>query len=114
MTGIQRRAAVLGLAVFGTAAGILFAGDGPTLFFHKGIAFTGYGKDAYIGEGVRQTLRELAATGAGWVQILVTGYQDTAASTVIDRTGGKTPTDSSLVDVIRYAKKLGLRPITAF
>jgi len=77
--------------------------------FQKGIAFTGYDRNSYVGEGARLALRELAATNADWVQILVTAYQDTRSSTVIDRAGEETPTDASLVDIIRYAKELGLK-----
>jgi len=102
-------AAVLLWAALAATTGKLSAGDGPSLFFHKGIAYTGYGQDAYVGEGARQTLRELASTGADWVEILVTGYQDSVASTAIDRTGGETPTDASLMDIIRFAKELGLK-----
>jgi hypothetical protein len=81
---------------------------GPLPAFQKGIAYTGYWSDAYEGEGARQAVRELAATNARWIQILVTGYQDTTQSTSIEWIGPETPSDPSLIRIIRYAKKLGL------
>jgi hypothetical protein len=81
---------------------------GPLPAFQKGIAYTGYHNDSYDGEGARTAMKELAATGARWVQVLVTGYQDTIKSTIISRTGEETPTDTSLISIIRYAQRLGL------
>ena len=85
------------------------APQGPLEAFQKGVAYTGYHSDAYDGDGARKAMKELAATRARWVQILVTGYQDTIKSTIISRTGEETPTDPSLIAIIRYAQRLGLK-----
>jgi len=77
--------------------------------FQKGIAFTGYWKDSYEGDGARLALRELCRTKATWTSILATGYQDTIDSTTINFTGDETPTDSSLREIIRYAHQLRLK-----
>ena len=77
--------------------------------FQKGIAFTGYGRNSYEGEGPLVSLRELKETNATWVSILVTGYQPTTASTAIDRSGTGTPTDDSVRRVIQEAHALGLK-----
>ncbi len=110
MTRLRRRI-VSALVLLGLAAVPAPARpqDKTAGLFQKGIAFTGYAKDAYDGGGARQALRELAAANAEWVQILVTGYQATRRSTVIDRTGEETPADASLAAIIGFAKELGLK-----
>ncbi len=77
--------------------------------FQKGVAFTGYSRYSYVGEGPRQALREIAAVNAEWISLLVTAYQDTVASTEIDLFGEGTPTDASVADIIGYAHELGLK-----
>lgn len=77
--------------------------------FQKGVAFTGYERYSYVGEGPRQALRDIAAVRAEWISLLVTCYQETVASTVIDISGEGTPTDASLFDIIGYARGLGLK-----
>lgn len=77
--------------------------------FQKGVAFTGYSRYSYVGEGPRQALRDIAAVNAEWISLLITAYQDTVASTEIDRFGEGTPTDASAADIIAYAHELGLK-----
>ena len=77
--------------------------------FQKGIAFTGYWGDAYAGSAARRALADLRATGATWVEILVTATTPSVRSTVIDRLGPSTPTDASLRSIIAYAHGLGLK-----
>ncbi len=96
-------------AACATASAPAAAPKGPLPAFQKGIAYTGYSSGAYEGEGARRAVKDLAATNARWIQVLVTGYQDTIKSTFITRTGKETPTDSSLTGIIRYAKSLGLK-----
>jgi hypothetical protein len=77
--------------------------------FQKGIAFTGYARDAYVGEMPRASLRALAATNAEWISLLVTAYQETVNSTIIDFASDPTPSDVSVIDMVRYAHSLGLK-----
>lgn len=77
--------------------------------FQKGIAFTGYSADAYVGPGPLRALDELRGTNANWASILVTGYQDTVHSTMIDFPSPLTPTDASLVDLVAHAHAIGLK-----
>jgi len=42
----------------------------------KGVSFTGYWNDSYVGKAPRASLRALRATGANWAMVLVTVYQD--------------------------------------
>jgi hypothetical protein len=77
--------------------------------FQKGIAFTGYSKDAYSGWLAKQSLKNLKKTNARWVSLLVTGYQDNVNSTYIDCNSAYTPTDDSIIQIITYAHQLGLK-----
>jgi hypothetical protein len=77
--------------------------------FQKGVAFTGYSRYAYAGEGPRAALRDVAAVNAEWVSLLVTAYQETVDATAIDIAGEGTPTDASIHDIIAYAHGLGLK-----
>ena len=63
---------------------------------------------AYDNVGAHAALDELRATGATWVMILATGYQDNIASTTIARTA-ETPSDASLENIIAYAHSIGLK-----
>jgi len=75
----------------------------------KGVSFTGYWNDSYTGSGPRAALRQLHATGATWVMILVTVYQNDIGSTTITCSGAATPTDASLESIISYAHRIGLK-----
>lgn len=114
--------AVLSLSAFFLTSCLIIAGPDRTVTrlrerervstrraFQKGVAFTGYSRYSYVGEGPRQALRDIAAVNAEWISLLVTAYQDTIASTVIDRFGEETPTDASVADIIDYAHELGLK-----
>jgi hypothetical protein len=57
----------------------------------------------------RASLRALAATNAEWISLLVTAYQETVNSTTIDFASEPTPSDDSVMDMIRYAHSLGLK-----
>jgi len=101
--------AVLALVACGIG---LAAFAGPAAAYHhlqKGVAYTGYWRDAYEGPGADRALAQLRATGATWASVLVTGYQNTVDSTSIDRSSDATPTDASLVRAIRRAHELHLR-----
>jgi len=57
-----------------------------------------------------RALEELAATGADWVAIIVTCYQETVASTRIEcLTDTRTPSDADVIHAVRRAKRLGLK-----
>jgi hypothetical protein len=57
----------------------------------------------------RRSLRDLRATGATWVELVVTAFTPSVGSTVIDRFGPRTPTDVSIEKIIAYAHSLGLK-----
>jgi hypothetical protein len=86
-----------------------FLSDREFQKFQKGIAFTGYGREAYVSPAARLSLRHLKQTRASWISLLVTGYQDNIDSTYIDYSGALTPEDESLTGLIAYARQLGLK-----
>ena len=92
-------------------AGLAAAGPAraATTGVEKGVSFTGYWHDSYVGSGPRASLRELRATGATWAMVLVTVYQNDINATTISRTEPDTPTDASLRGIIAYAHRLGLK-----
>lgn len=105
------RLVIAATVVTAVCAALMAMGD-PAAGYHriqKGVAFTGYWHDAYANAGSDKALAELHATGADWTSIIVTGYQQTAESTSIDRSGDATPTDASLVRAIRRAHLLHLK-----
>lgn len=77
--------------------------------FFKGVAFTGYWSGAYNPPEAFESLRQLKNTGAAWVSILTTWYQNDINSTNIFFSPDLTPTDESLVRLINYAHDLGLK-----
>ncbi|HNT02098.1 MAG TPA: hypothetical protein PKJ80_08735, partial [Candidatus Saccharicenans sp.] len=77
--------------------------------FQKGMSFTGYSREAYVGQGARRSLLHLKQTRVGWISLLVTGYQENIDSTYIDYNHALTPSDESLIELISYARQLGLK-----
>jgi hypothetical protein len=63
----------------------------------------------YRSPGTDQSLKNLAATGANWISLVVCGGQETRTSTTIFYTQPRTATDSELRRVIDLAHSLGLR-----
>jgi len=73
-----------------------------------GVTFTGNWSDAFRGPDPVEAMTNLAATGAGWVGIVVTWYQSRIASTEV-RPVKATPPDEDLERMIRLAHGLGLK-----
>ncbi len=85
------------------------AAHAATRGVEKGVSFTGYWNDSYVGSAPHASLRALRATGANWVMVLVTVYQDDIEATTISRTEPNTPIDASLRSIIGYAHHIGLK-----
>ncbi len=77
--------------------------------FQKGMSYAAWWSGQYSEPGADLSLELLASTGANWIGLVVTGYQETYTSTTVDFTQESTPTDADLVHVIEYAHGLGLR-----
>lgn len=97
---------VASLLSFLTAAGARL--DGAASLAYKGIAYAGWSAEGYSNASSDLALSHVAETGADWISLVVTAYQDTLASTTIYRTEG-TPTDEGLVRAMAAARALGLK-----
>jgi hypothetical protein len=75
----------------------------------RGFDFAAWEPGVYGTPGSDASLKNLAATGANWVGIVVTVYQPTPAATVIQRSRTETPTEADLRHAIATAHKLGLK-----
>lgn len=91
----------LGSIFFGLA-------QGAEPFFQKGICYVSWEKERYCSIYSDKSLGMLAQTGAEWVAIVTTYYQDKFNSKEIFPMG-KTPSDESLVHAIKQAHQLGLK-----
>ena len=87
---------------------IVLAPNGPG-FAMRGMSFTSLRAGQYASADADLSLANLAATSANWMALLVTGYQDTAGSTVIRQDPFLTPTDDDLLIAIDRAHGRGLR-----
>ena len=75
----------------------------------EGIAYVSWWHDQYASAGSDESLAKLADTGAGWISILATWYQDVVTSTNIYSHTEKTPTDAGVIHAIETAHALGLK-----
>jgi hypothetical protein len=73
----------------------------------KGVAYAAWWPGAYSHPDADLALADLKATGANWIALVVTGYQDTITSTTV-YTNATTPTDADLTHVIAQAHALEL------
>lgn len=76
--------------------------------YQRGIAYVAVTRDEYQSEKSKQALDELFATGANYISILVTWYQDDVTSLKIAQTK-TTPSDEDLKFVIDYAHAHGVK-----
>jgi len=104
-----------GLVVVLVAGLVLFSGltglkqSSSLRQFQKGVSFTGYSREAYVGWQAETSLQNLKKTNAQWMSLLVTAYQENVYSTVIDYNSAYTPSDDSVRHMIDYAHQLGLK-----
>ena len=109
--GWSRRAAVLTMLLLAAApaAAEQSATVGVTAERHKGMTFASWTRGRYASAQGEQALAELAAIGAEWVAIIVTGYQRAGTSRIIRRHSRRTASDAALIAAIATAHGLGLR-----
>jgi hypothetical protein len=83
--------------------------DNAATSFQKGMSYTGWWAGEYQSRSADLSLRRLATTGANWMALVVTAYQDSPSATTINRLDETTPTDDDLIHVIQRAHSLGLK-----
>jgi len=74
----------------------------------RGISYATWWPGNYSHPDADLSLANLASTGANWIGLIVTGYQDTITSTTIITTSA-TPTDADLIHVVTEAHGRGLK-----
>ena len=72
------------------------------------MSFASWQAGEYSQAGSDLSLAMITSTGAGWISLVVTRYQDTIASTTI-YSSAATPTDADLIHAINRAHALGLK-----
>ncbi len=77
--------------------------------FQKGLSFAAWWAGQYQEPGAALSLAALQETGANWISLIVTAYQEHYDSTTIDYSSPHTPTDADLVHVIALAHRMGLK-----
>lgn len=104
------------VVVFALAFGLALAWSGPRMLAaqepapkQEGIAYVSWWFDQYASPSSDQSLVKLEDTGAEWVSILATWYQDVVTSTDIYSHAEKTPTDAGVIHAIQTAHDLGLK-----
>ncbi len=80
----------------------------PVAAAQKGIAYVSWWHGEYQNATADLSLENLADTGANWMSLLTTQYQETISSTTIF-TKDNSPTDADLEHVIEKAHELGLK-----
>jgi hypothetical protein len=76
--------------------------------WHRGMTLAGWRAGEYRDPAADQILRRLAEDGTTHLAVVVTGYQETADTTWIDRSTSRTPTDDDLRHVVALAHELGM------
>lgn len=74
----------------------------------KGMSFTAWWTGLYGTPESARSLQQLKDTGATWISLIVTQYQNNLSSTAIGPTEG-TPTDAEVIATIQEAHRLGLK-----
>lgn len=76
--------------------------------WQRGVNLTAFLPAAYSGATAERAMLTARAAGAGLVALVPTSYMETAASSEITADPAKTPSDESLLDAAREARRLGL------
>lgn len=100
-------ALVFGLALVGSSPKMLAAQEPEPK--QEGMAYVSWWYDQYASAGSDESLAKLADTGAEWISVLATWYQDVVTSTEIYSHAQKTPTDAGVIHAIQTAHDLGLK-----
>ena len=101
-------AAILILFGAGLLGVVMLKNMARPLEFQKGVVYVSWSKEGYLDADSDKSLEALKATGATWVNILLTWYQQNCQSTEIQKTN-LSPSTETLAHAIRKAHELGLK-----
>jgi hypothetical protein len=73
-----------------------------------GVNLTAYSEDGYSDEEVQKDMYELAALGSTAIVLVPTWYMEAPDSDTVHRQDGKTPSDESLIQAMKWAGETGL------
>jgi len=76
--------------------------------WQRGVSIEPNSPTVFAEEGFKESLKNLAATGANSVALIIPYYQSSLTSTDLER-GWNTPTDEALIEAINYAHSVGLK-----
>ncbi len=82
---------------------------GRAVHLEKGMNYVAWHTGDYSSPGSDQSLRNLGATSAQWIALVVTGYQTSIAATNIVWAPPRTPSDGDLAHAVATAHRLGLK-----
>jgi len=102
--------AIIAFLLFGVG---LPKADAAVADWQKGGTIFGRWDTDFSSESFRQSVRNLRATGANYVNLHVPLYQSNVNSTDIQK-GGNTPTDQALTDGINFVHSLGMKVMLKF
>jgi HD-GYP domain-containing protein (c-di-GMP phosphodiesterase class II) len=93
----------LGAGVLAAAA-VLAVGSPPG----QGVNLTAYARDAYTRASAREAITELRGMGVRQIALVPTWYMDDASDSTVAPDPQRTPTDASLVELMRAARNAGM------
>lgn len=78
------------------------------LQFQKGMCYVTWNKERYASDESEESIKRLGRTGAQWVALVTTWYQDKCFSTSVYSTVNS-PTDESIIHAIRDIHAMGMK-----
>jgi len=82
----------------------------PVAWLYRGAAVTGYWNDSYQQPSIYQMVDRLKDNGVDTIQLLVSWFQeDVRSSNLLPEYDGQSPTDESVVKLVRYIHQQGMQ-----
>jgi len=102
-------ACLIALITFSVAHESSVAVTQPYRQFQRGMTYVVWWHDTYTTSESDRSLEALADTGANWVALIVTWYQEKYTDPTMNPDVERTPTDASLTHAIQMIHRLGMR-----
>ncbi len=87
----------------------IFVKEIPFFGIQKGMSYAGWWNNSYLTKESDISLENLKNTGAKWVSLVVTWYQEDEHSTYISRDVDATPSDESIIHAVETIHSLGMK-----